>query len=62
MISVGVRLTVTDKPKTGRTPNRLLGTQNGATLKDNIATVGMRAFPGLPYCVVVVLLVVVFNF
>eukprot|EP01084_Bolivina_argentea_P124907 221362_1 len=39
VISVGVRLTVTDKPKTGGTPSRLLGTQNGATLKDNIATV-----------------------
>ncbi len=45
MISVGVRLTVTDKPKTGgSTPNRLLGTQNGATLKDNIAMVWMKAF------------------
>ncbi len=39
MISVGVRLTVTDKPKKGGTPSRLLGTQNGATLKDNIAMV-----------------------
>ncbi len=39
VISVGVRMTVTDKPKTGGTPSRLLGTQNGATLKDNIATV-----------------------